>query len=271
MYFDVSCCVIYILLLTFILWCSALVGGNTKEESSFVSRNTLSLIFKEVLRKLLNVIADSSFAWVKCVGFLIPCTGKLSDIRCKSSIHVLEEARFALEVLTGSLFCLKKLDNEFEVISGILATIFVIDWEYNSIRSVSNGELDEECMRQMNMRMPFYESLHTFCSNISCQFLKSLSIDCRKSLRSTLVHAVRWAVLKEDRLDIDKRTSLSCLWLLEVMECLCLDQFEEQMLLDEFLSRSDFWPLWIMPNVNSQERSALLITDCTSINVSEIY
>ncbi|CDP04076.1 unnamed protein product [Coffea canephora] len=246
----------------------ALIGGETKEESSFISRNTLSLIFKEVLRKLLTFVADSTFAWVKCVCSLIPCAGKLSEVRWRSSNHVLEEANFALEVLTGSFFCLKKLDCEIEMIAGILGAIFVIDWEYNSIRTVISSELDVECMEQVKMRMPFCESVHAFRSNISCQFLKSFCLEIRKNLRSILVHMGRWAVLKEDKLDIDKITSLSCLWLLEVMECLCLDQFEEQMLLDEFLGRSDFWPLWIMPNANSQERSAVLNTDCTTIDES---
>ncbi|KAL3530952.1 hypothetical protein ACH5RR_010274 [Cinchona calisaya] len=246
----------------------ALIGGKTEEESSFVSKNTLSLIFNELLWKLLTFTTDSTFAWAKSVCSIIPPAGKLSDLRCKSSIHVLEEANFALEVLSSSLFCLKKLDYENEIIAGILAAIFVINWETISIRTVFSGEFDEECTGQMKMRMSFCESVHAFCSNITCQFLKSLGIKSRQSLRSILVHTVRWAVLEEDKLDIQKSTSLCCLWLLQIMEYLCLDQYEEQNLLDELLSKSDFWPLWIMPDVSSRQRSAKLRTEDTSINES---
>ncbi|CAI9107100.1 OLC1v1006386C1 [Oldenlandia corymbosa var. corymbosa] len=244
----------------------ALIGGTTEEDYSLLSKSTLNIIFDGILRKLLSFVSSSTFSWVQYVVSLIPSLGKLSESRDFST--VLEDARFAYEVLTGSFFCLLKLDSEDQLVSKILAAVFVIDWEFNILKTFLNDEIEEEHTGQMQMRMTFCESMHAFRSNLSYQNLKSLSNESRKSLKDILVHALKWALLKEDKLDSDKSTSLYFLWLLEIRECLCVDQFEEQELLDEFMSQNEFWPSWILPYVNSQGRSAELKSDCIVSNGS---
>lgn len=248
---------------------SALIGGTTEDESSFLSKNTLYVIFEEVHRKLLNFIGDSNFIWIKHVSSSLGFKGKQFNLRSESSVDVLEMAQFALEVLSGCLFSTKVLSDECEIIQGIIAVLFVIGWEYNCITSVANSEVGEELERKNKLRMSFCESVCASRNKIHNQLIRSLSSNSRVILGTILVQSVRCAALEEDILDTDKITTLCCLWLLEIMEYLCPDHFEEQKLLDEFLSSSDQWPSWVMPVSSFRERSAVLRTDNSSINVSE--
>lgn len=246
----------------------ALIGGTTEDEGPFLSKDTLHLIFKEVQRKLLDFIGNSNFAWIKHASSLLPVNGKQLDTGPKSSVDVIEMARFAFEVLTGSLFSLKVLNDESEVIHGILAIFFFVEWEYNCIASVSNDEVGEECARKNELRMSFCESVHASHAKVKSELLRRLSNCSCTTLRAILIQSVQCAIFREDILDDDTITTLCCLWLLEIMECLCQDQFEEQKLLDEFLIGSDYWPSWVMPDISSRERLVVLKTDYSSIQKS---
>ena len=58
-------------------------------------------------------------------------------------------------------------------------------------------------------------------------------------------------------------TSLSFLWMAEVLECLCQNQYQEKNFLDLFLANSDVWPLQIMPDSSCAKRS-------TSLKIQEV-
>ncbi|KAA8549476.1 hypothetical protein F0562_001160 [Nyssa sinensis] len=246
----------------------AVLGGSiVDDQASFVSRNAMSMIFKEVFRKLVTFIMDSTFTWVTDVCSLLTAEANVSVPRFESSINVLEMAQFALEVLDSSFFCLKTFSDESGLVPGIFAAIFVIDWEC-SMAAVSNDELDSESTRKIKSMPDFCESVHTFRCKISSEFFKNLSIDGRERLGIILIKSIRFTILKEDKLDADKITSLCCLWLLEVLDCLCHDHFEEQKLLDQFLSEGDLWPFWIMPDLSIGKGSATLKIENISINAS---
>lgn len=261
----------FTLLLILFLCCSALIGGTTEDEGPFMSKNALHLIFREVQRMLLNFIQDSNFVWIKHVSSLVPVNEKQLDTGSKSSVDVLEIARFAFEVLCGSLFSLKVLNDEPEVIHGILTIFFFVEWEYNCIASVSNDDGGEEWARKNERRMSFSEFVHGSHAKVKSELLRRHSNCSCTTLRTILIQSLWCAIFGEDILDNDSITSLCCLWLLEIMDYLCEDQFEEQKLLDEFLIGSDFWPSWVMPDISSTERLAVLKTDYPSIHVSKLY
>ncbi|KAG8387925.1 hypothetical protein BUALT_Bualt02G0072000 [Buddleja alternifolia] len=95
------------------------------------------------------------------------------------------------------------IEAESELVQGILAAIFIIDWEFSWI-SVSEGKLDEEQIGNIKARLAFCEAVHAFRCKICDQFLK--------------------------------------------------DQVEEQQLLEQFLTKNDSWPLWIMPDSTTGAR-----------------
>ncbi|GMP89851.1 hypothetical protein CsSME_00041233 [Camellia sinensis var. sinensis] len=246
----------------------AVLGGSTEDDqTSFVSRNAKILIFKEFCKKLVTFTMDSTFTWIRDACSLLIAEANDSVLRIEHSVPVPEMAHFALEVLDGSLFCLKTIEDESWLVRSTLAAIFLIDWEY-SMAIVSDDALDGESTRKMKDRLDCSASVHDFRSKISSQFFKSLNGNNRNSLGSILVQSIRFAIFKEDEFDTNKVTSLCCLWMLEVLGCLCQDQFEEQELLDQFLSKSDSWPLWILPDFSTGERSATLKTENISINAS---
>ncbi|GAV58652.1 zf-RING_2 domain-containing protein [Cephalotus follicularis] len=236
----------------------AIIGGSKEgNQTSFVSRNALILIFKEIFVKLLSFIQDSSFSWVKDAGLLFTHRAKNFGLEISSDVNMIEMAQFALEVLDGSFFCLNTLSEESDLVSGILAAVFIIGWEC-SIVVVVDDALDNESNTKIKTPLKFCEFVHAFRSKISNQFWKSLSLYSRKKMSNILVHSIRSAIFKEDKLNSKKITSLCCKWMLEVLECLCQDQYEEQSQLDQLLSKGDTWPLWINSDYGTLKRSAAL-------------
>ncbi|CAL8160412.1 unnamed protein product [Prunus armeniaca] len=235
------------------------VGGSTKNnQTSFVSRDALVLIFEEVFKKLLSFILASSFTWVRNAGPLLSpnlLTSGANNIglEFESSVTMFEMAQFALEVLDGTLFSLKTLGEESGLVSVILSAIFLIDWEFLVLVTIRDDAPDDESKEKLKSRLVFSELFHAFRCKISNQFWKSLSLHNRQALGSSLIQCMRSAIFNEDKLDTEKFTSLCCLWMLEVLDCLSQDQYEEQNLLDQLLCQGDRWPLWIVPDFSSPE------------------
>lgn len=65
-----------------------------------------------------------------------------------SSLNIVEMAKVSLEILDGSFFCLKTLDEVGRTVSGILAAIFVIKWECNSSKALDYS-LDDSARRSL--------------------------------------------------------------------------------------------------------------------------
>ncbi|XP_022848921.1 E3 ubiquitin-protein ligase listerin [Olea europaea var. sylvestris] len=224
--------------------CAVLGGGVEDDKVSFLSRNTSVLIYEEIFRILMTFMLDSSFIWVKNICSLLSKRGNYSCRGFESSTNVLEMAHFALDILNGSFFCLKTMNDETELVSGILAAIFIIDWEFN-VLSVTK---DENQMGEIEARLTFCQAIHIFRSKIYNQFFESLSINNRNSLGTVLVESIKCIIFMETKLDYERIISLCCQWMGDIFEYFCKDQFEEQQLLEQLLTKNDWWPLWIMPD-----------------------
>ena len=249
--------------------CSSVLGGATGGNlDSFVSRKSVILIFKEVLRKLVSFILDSSFNSVKQAGALFTSVENGLGLESKIPANVVDMARFALEIFEGSFFCLRALDEESGLISSISAAVFIIDWEYRMTLALDDA-LDDESRKKIKARLDICESAHGYQSKIS-NLWKSFSKDVRKGIRSILICTIRSAIFMEDKLYTNKFVSLCCLMVIDVLECLCQDQYEEQNLLDHLLSKGDMWPCWIIPDFNSLKGPAKSDTERVYVSVSGI-
>ncbi|KAK2652877.1 hypothetical protein Ddye_012733 [Dipteronia dyeriana] len=245
----------------------ALLGGSREgNQFPFVSRNALITIFKEVLKKLLTFLLESSFTWIRDTGSHL--SSVVSDLMLENgnSINVIEMAQFALDLLEGSFFCLKTLDDDSGLVSSISVAVFLIGWEF-SMATAIDDTLEDESKEKIKTRLVFCESMNAFRTKINIQFWKSLSIDNQKRLGSMLIHSIRVAIFKEDNLNTEEMVSLCCMWMLEVLDCLGQEQHEKQTLLDQLLSKGDKWPLWISPNFCTPKRSAALNIENTPIEI----
>ncbi|KAK3218984.1 hypothetical protein Dsin_012954 [Dipteronia sinensis] len=245
----------------------ALLGGSREgNQFPFVSRNALITIFKEVLKKLLTFLLESSFTWIRDAGSHL--SSLVSDLRLENgnSINVIEMAQFALDILEGSFFCLKTPDDDSGIVSSISAAVFLIGWEFNMGTAIDDT-LEDESKEKIKTRLAFCESVNAFHTKINNQFWRSLSIDNQKRMGSMLIHSIRVAIFKEDNLNTEEMVSLCCMWILEVLDCLGQEQHEEQTLLDQLLSKGDKWPLWISPNFYTPKGSAALNIENAPIEI----
>ncbi|OMO82940.1 Zinc finger, RING-type [Corchorus capsularis] len=230
------------------LVCSVLGSAAEGNLDSFVSRKSVILIFKEVLRKLVSFILDSSFNSVKLAGALFTSVENCLGLERRNSPNVIDMARFALEILEGSFFCLRELDEESDLVSSISAAVFIIDWEYRMTLAVDDP-LDDESRKNIKLRLDICELAHNYQSDIR-NLWKSFSGDVRKGIRSILACSIK-SCIKEDEIETNKIVSLCYLMMIDVLECLCQDKYEEQSLLDHLLSEGDMWPCWITPDFGS--------------------
>ncbi|KAK7276086.1 hypothetical protein RIF29_17218 [Crotalaria pallida] len=228
--------------------CSLLGGSTEGRSTSFLSRNALILIYEEIFRKLLGFIQMSSFLWVQNAASLLSNISKIRVESDNSFDSVIEMAQFALQILDGSFFCIKALDGESELVSRILSAIFVIELECNLCKSVDDS-FDDKSMAKIKGRLAFGENVCAFRDKINVQFVKSLSLDCRKSLLNILIQSVRSAAFVEDNLiDDGIVASVCCTWVLEILEYICVDENEEQNLLHQLLCKDEMWPVFVVPN-----------------------
>ncbi|KAJ8562540.1 hypothetical protein K7X08_011831 [Anisodus acutangulus] len=244
----------------------AVLGGIAgDDETNFLSQSTLVLVFGEVLKKLTVFMMDSPFIWVKDICSVILIRDNNTELGFEPSMDVNGMVNFSLQVLDGGFSALKCLHHDVELLSGILAAMFVIKWEC-SMAAVFSDELCEESTEKIKTRLASCELVHALHRKICNQFLFSINIDSRKILGSILVQTIRNAVFKDENLDAAKVTSLCCHWILELLECLCQDQFEEQKLLDRFLSQDESWPAWVAPDMKDRKGAALVKTESTPID-----
>ncbi|XP_050216478.1 E3 ubiquitin-protein ligase listerin [Mercurialis annua] len=246
----------------------AALGGSVEgNQFHFVSRNTLLLVYKEVSNKLLAFICESPFSSVRDWGFVsIPKGNNFAVDDDKTSINVLKTAQFALDVLGGTLYCLKTVCEEIELVSSILAAVFIMKWEHDIEATISDA-LDDGFEKKIKGRLVLNESLHEFWSKINNEFWESFTIDVLKGLGRLLVKFMRSVIFNEGMLNANKITSLCCKWMLEVLACVGNDQDKEQNLLNQILMKDDTWPSWITPDFIAPAETALLNAVETSTDI----
>ncbi|GER35478.1 E3 ubiquitin-protein ligase listerin [Striga asiatica] len=241
--------------------CAVLGRESEDDEISFVSRSTMVVIFEEILKRLLAFLMDSTCSWVQNICCLL-CSGiNFSGARLDYSSNLVEMTRFALDILNGSLFCLNAIGAESELVQGILAAIFIIDWEFNWI-NVSTNRLDEQ-VGNYESRLTLCEPVHALHRKICNQFLRDFGVNGQKRLGTTLIQSVKSIAFTDSQFDSENFISSCCQWSLHIFELFCQDQVEEQELMEQFLSKNDVWPSWIMPD----HEGARLKMDNLSANV----
>ncbi|VVB16450.1 unnamed protein product [Arabis nemorensis] len=242
--------------------CSVL-GGSTEDSSiSFVSRSSLVLIYRGILENLLSFIKQSPLCSVNdtCSSLIAEAVDIEFDL--SSSVDVIAVAKFAAEVIDGSFFSLKALNQDVTLFSTIWSSIFIIDLEGRMTSLVDNTlyELKEK-RKDRNLVCDF---VHAVCSKMNNQFWKSINYDVRKSSASILVQSIRSVVLLEDDLQPSQLTLL-CVWMIEVLEYHSLDQSDEENICCLLLLESDVWPMWVSPS-----SSASINTYGVPVHLSEL-
>jgi len=218
--------------------CSSLLGGSDEGRSiPFLSIDALIVIYEKILRNLVRFIHDSSFSWAQDAASMLSIDAKISAEH--DSLNIVETAKVSLEILDGSFFCLKTLDGVGRIVSGILAAIFVIEWECNSSKALDYS-LDDIGRRSLG------EYAHTFHNKITVHFLKSLCIENFMGLWKVLIESVKSAIFVEDSRVNNRITSLCCTWVLEILERVCADENDEQNLLHHLLRKEDRWPVFVV-------------------------
>nr|XP_027187689.1 E3 ubiquitin-protein ligase listerin isoform X2 [Cicer arietinum] len=233
--------------------CSLLGGLREERSMTFLSRNTLIVFYEEIFRKLVSFIHDSSFSWVQNAASMLS-NNEETSVEHDNSLNIVETAQFSLEILDGSFYCLKTLDGEGGIVSGILSAIFVIEWECNISKALDDS-LDDKSMTRIKARLSFGEYVCAFLNKINVHFFKSLCVDNRRRLLNILIQSVKSAIFVEDRRVNDRITSLCCTWVLEVLERVCVDENDEQNLLHQLLSKDERWPVFVVQKFSSTKAS----------------
>ncbi|CAF1768030.1 unnamed protein product [Brassica napus] len=226
--------------------CSVL-GGSTEDSSiSFVSRSSLVLIYRGILERLLSFIKQSPLCSVNDTCSSLIAVAVDIEFDLSSSVDATTVAKFAAEVIDGSIFSLKGLNQDATLLSTILSSIFIIDLE-NRLSSLVDNTLYEfkEKRKDRDLVCGF---VHAVCSKINNQFWKSINYDVRKSTARILAQSLRSVVQLEDDLQPCQLTLLCASWMPEVLEYLSLDQTDEENICGLLLLESDVWPMWISPS-----------------------
>ncbi|KAJ0978328.1 hypothetical protein J5N97_013802 [Dioscorea zingiberensis] len=255
-----------------------LLGGSTEnDQSCFLSREAIRVIFNGILRHFVELLRTSPFEWAKSSCSFLFCAefDESVQILDSSFSEKLEMARVALQVLEGSIYCLRTLDEDCKLVPCILAAIFIIDWE---CIMASEGALDDEFLgtyvdtcspksgnviydhqqEQVIDKLAFGRELHAFRCGISSSFWRSLS-SCRLlQIGNILVQVLRFSVFEMDGFSASRTSALCCEWALDMLNVLCHDHDELQNMLDQLLCEDKSWPLWAKPVHNDGERSAVV-------------
>ncbi|XP_018456688.1 E3 ubiquitin-protein ligase listerin [Raphanus sativus] len=226
--------------------CSVL-GGSTEDSSiSFVSRSSLVLIYRGILEKLLSFIKQSPLCSVNDTCSSLIAEAVDIEFNLSSSVDAIKVAKFAAEVIDGTFFSLKALNQDATLLSTILSSIFIIDLE-NRLSSLVDNTLYEfkEKSKDRNLVCGL---VHAVCSKMNNQFWNSINYDVRKSTAKILAQSIRSVVQLEDDLQPCQLTLLCASWMPEVLEYLSLDQTDEENICGLLLLESDLWPMWISPS-----------------------
>ena len=264
----------------FIIPCcySSVLGGSTEyDQSCFLSGEAVKCIFSETLRRLVELLHMSSFEWARTSCSLLFCAEFDESIQMLDSSFSdkLEMARAALQVLEGSIFCLRTLDEDCRLVPCLLAALFIIDWE---CIMASEGALDVEFLgtdmdtgspisgnviydhRQewVNDKLAFGKELHAFRCEITSSFWRGLGTCRRLQIGSILAQVLRFCVFETNSFSANRTSTLCCKWALDMLNIVCHDNNELQNMLDQLLCEDRSWPLWVKPVHNDAKMPVIV-------------
>lgn len=274
------------------------LGGAEEDPVLIISKEAARLVIEELLKHLTSALMESRIAWTKYASSLILPNGIEECLQTnKASLEeTLQIANFSAQVLDGSFFCLKVLDDNFEIVPHILAAPIFLDWETrmsksglssssldlweiddeafdridigsahyegkstdeNSIDQADEGNTRDNAQEQNDIRLGFVKSVQALRSRIT-SFCKSFSLLSLNRLRWVLIETIRCAVLQEDVCEAQQIVVMCIEWLMEVLGYTCKDQDEEQQMLDHLLFLSDACPSWAKPPVLGESKLSTL-------------
>lgn len=236
----------------------AVLGGSTEDDTlSFLSKDAVIQVYEEAFRKLVTFVMESPFACIRNFGSLSCSPANFSASESKSSADVTKMAYFSLEILKDSFFTLKSYCNKSELLPGIGSVVFILDWEYIMSRA-SQTAFNDGPMDNIKARQEFGKAMHAFRTSIGQQFWRNLPTPSRVPIGSRLTQFIRSAIFEQDAFDTGIIVSLCCKWMVEVSELLCVNQSEEQKLIDLLLRSDSLWPVWVIPDSIVSERKPVL-------------
>ncbi|GAB4824288.1 hypothetical protein Ancab_007175 [Ancistrocladus abbreviatus] len=247
--------------------CAVLACSRENDHMSFLSKSAIIQIYQEAFKMLVAFLLASPLSWVRKFGSLICDRANIAAPELKSLADVSKMSQFALKVLDGGFFCLKSHCQEYELVSGIATAIFMIDWECSLVTRSSvtvSGSL-----KNFNYREEFGKEMHEFRTKMSSQFWGSINLERNGLLAGILIQFIRSAIFEQDEFNDDTITSLCCRWVVDIIKSLCLEQADEQNVLDLLLSCDDLWPLWVVPGISSSSgQTTWKVNVSTSIHTS---
>ncbi|CAN1266381.1 E3 ubiquitin-protein ligase listerin [Linum perenne] len=235
---------------------SAILGGSSNDDQIFfVSKNIIISIVKMFSKRLFSFVAKSSFESVRDSGSVLNAETDCAEIGNESSVNTVEMAQSSLRVLRNSFFCLKPISEDSGLVSGMLASIFIIKWEFEMMKMEEHATNDESNEKMIGRR-EVCQVAHDLCLKEKDALCKSLPANIRMKLGNLLVQSIRLVIHKELKLSASMLTSLCCSWMGELLASLCLDETEEQTLLDQLLSKDQNWPSWIVSDFTGGSSSS---------------
>ncbi|WOK95851.1 E3 ubiquitin-protein ligase [Canna indica] len=267
----------------------AMLGGSTEDDQiCFLSEELLIIVWEGILKKMASFLTSSSFHWAKfaCSSFFSSDPDDLLKLQEPSFSMKFSMVQFAFEVLKGSIFCLRIIDNNCGLVSSIMAALLIVDWEYSTVFEVCQDDnldsaehtddigicvwethnvIDNGFKEQDDAKLVLGRNIHAFRHMIST-ILKSSTPDTRSRFQNILVQAIRSALLGSD----DLVTPVSCCKLvLDMIEIMNHNGQELQTLLDQLLCEGKSWPLWVKPLIHGGSRSVSIQVETVSTSVNE--
>lgn len=260
----------------------------------FLSEEACTIVWEEILKNLASFLTSFSFCWAEFACSLFQCSESkdLLKLQEPSFSTRFAMAQFAFEVLKGSIYCLNIIDKNCSLVSSILAALFIVDWQYSITSQVCQDDSSEglknttdidvsvcaaqnvisnDSKEQDDAMLNLGRKIHALRHTISSSFWKSLSADTRSRLGNIIVQTVRFVLLDTDDLVAPEISHSCCEWMLDILEIICHNKEELQILLDQLLSEGKSWPLWVKPFIR---RGSILATfqeaTSTGINVRNI-
>lgn len=251
--------------------CAALGGSDQDDQICFLSSDTVHKMLGSILKCLTSVLMTSTFEWARfAYVVLLPTEPKDSKvIGAQSFSSNIKMAHFAFKVLEGSLFALRRLEED-SLFPSVLAALFIIEWEYSmaltldeehdlkgykediDVGSSACNSSDDHLDEGIHLKANLAESIHTFCQSLSPSFWSDLHPFTLNNLLNILAQSVRCALFQTLELPTESTSVLCSEWMVNMLKLISLDHTKLQSFFYLLLSEGEYWPLWVKPSLQNE-------------------
>ncbi|XP_020578179.1 E3 ubiquitin-protein ligase listerin [Phalaenopsis equestris] len=268
-----------------------ILGGSGEDDKiCFLSRAAVTTIFQEILKILVLYLNKSSFNWARHSCSSLLSLASLDLTVSQKSFENVEIVQFAFQVLEGSFFCMKILDENGALISSILAALFIIDWEcsissltddkdhsenYHRTEGIqilrdSQTNTDHHLTEKIDAKLALKKQIYSFHDSLRTRFSSIVSLCDSSELRNILIQTIRSCVSETGKLSSDVISSLCSSWAIDLLEITCQEYNQFQCMLDLLLYEAESWPLWVTPLLEDGRRTATLRCMRASDEINEL-